>query len=179
MESLKDLIEKAKSGNELAFKQLIESIIKDLYRIAYARLDDEDDINDAIQNTMIITYKNIKKQKNIEFFKTYTIRVLINECNKIYNSNKLHIFIKNKVSKNQASYLKDSIESANDRLNFENMIKKLDYKEQLIITLFYNSNYSCKQIAKILKMNENTVKSKILRARKKIKDIYEEVDNDE
>lgn len=177
---MKDLIEKAQKGDELAFKQLTEIIIKDLYRIAKTRLNNEDDINDAIQNTMIITYKNIKKQKDIEFFKTWMIRVLINECNKIYNSNKRHIFIKNRITENpKINYFDTSIQEINDKLGFENLIKKLSYNEQIIITLYYNSDYSCEKISKILKMKKNTVKSIVLRARKKLKNFYEEENNND
>lgn len=177
---MKDLIEKAQKGDELAFKQLTEAIIKDLYRIAKTRLNNEDDINDAIQNTMIITYKNIKRQTDIEFFKTWMIRVLINECNKIYNSNKKHIFIWNKIIANhEATYFDTSIQKINDKLGFETLIKKLSYNEQIIVTLYYNSNYSCEEISKILKMKKNTVKSILLRARKKLKNFYKGENNND
>ena len=108
------------------------------------------------------------------------IHVLINECNKIYNLNKKHTFIWNKLSKNtDINSFDSSIQNVNDKINFESLIKKLNYKDQLIITLYYNSNYSCEQISKILKINRNTVKSKLLRARQKLKNIYEEGKNND
>lgn len=57
---MEELIKKIQTGNELAFKKLTQNIENDLYRIAKTRLIDDDDINDAIQNTMLITYKNSK-----------------------------------------------------------------------------------------------------------------------
>ena len=67
---LEDLINKLQNGDEEAFKELTQLIGNDLYRVARTRLKDVDDINDAIQNTMMYTYKNVKKIKDVEAFKT-------------------------------------------------------------------------------------------------------------
>ena len=56
-----DLINKAKNGDKTAFTYLIQDIQNDLYRIAKTRLSDDNDISDAIQETMINAYRNIKK----------------------------------------------------------------------------------------------------------------------
>ena len=74
---MKDIIERLQDGDELAFKELTQSIENDLYRIAKTRLKDDDDIKDAIQNTMIATYKSVKKIRNAEAFKTWMIKVLM------------------------------------------------------------------------------------------------------
>ena len=47
------LIFRAKSGETKAFTELVHSIENDLYRIARTRLNNDEDINDAIQETMI------------------------------------------------------------------------------------------------------------------------------
>ena len=51
---MEDIIKRVQEGDEIAFKQLTQSIENDLYRVAKTRLSDDDDIKDAIQNTMII-----------------------------------------------------------------------------------------------------------------------------
>lgn len=173
---MEELIKKIQSGDENAFKQLVQSMENDLYRIAKTRLRNDEDIMDAIQNTMIYTYKNSKKVKNLEFFKTWMIKILINECNKIYNSNKKNEKIFNRVVKNSSFNLYDTpIQNINDKINFENLIDKLNYDERMIITLHYNSQFSCTQIAKILNISVNTAKSRLTRGTNKLKKIYEEV----
>lgn len=173
---MEELIRKIQNGDEDAFKQLVQSIENDLYRIAKTRLRNDDDIMDAIQNTMIYTYKNSKKIKNLEFFKTWMIRILINECNKIYNSNKKNDEIFNRIVKNSSFHSYDNpIQNINDKINFENLIDKLNYDERIIITLHYNSQFSCSQIAKILNISVNTAKSRLTRGTNKLKKLYEEV----
>jgi len=174
------MIKKLQNGDEAAFKELTQLIGNDLYRVARTRLKDTDDINDAIQNTMMYTYKHVKKIKNAEVFKTWMLRILVNECNKIYNANKRknNIFNKLVVNSELNSY-DSSIQVAQDKMNFEALIDSLSYEEKLVITLHYNSQLSCSQIAKILNSNTNTVKSRIRRGVKKLKKFYEEVNLDE
>ena len=57
---MEELVEKAQKGDKEAFTQLIHTIRQDLYKIARCRLSCEDDIEDAVQETMISAFKNIK-----------------------------------------------------------------------------------------------------------------------
>lgn len=173
---MKELIERLKSGDEIAFKELTQLIGNDLYRVARTRLKDDDDINDAIQNTMMYTYRNVKRIKNTESFKSWMLRILINECNKIYNSNKKKNNIFNKlVGNSEINSYDNSMQIIQDKMNFEALIDSLSYEEKLVITLHYNSQLSCSQIAKILNSSTNTIKSRITRGVKKLKRLYEEV----
>ena len=173
---MKDLIEKIQEGDELAFKQLTQEIENDLYRVARARLSNDDDIQDAIQNTMMITYKKAKKIKNIDYFKTWMIRVLINECNKIYNSNKRNNNLYDRVATNtDFNEFDNSIQEVQDKMNFDSLLRTLNYEERLVVTLYYNSGLSCKQISDILKTSVNTIKSRLTRGKNKLKKYYEEV----
>ncbi len=52
-------------------------------------------------------------------------------------------------------------------------MKLLNYKERLVIVLYYSEQYTTKEISKILSTSENTVKSQLRRAKLKIKTHYE------
>ena len=174
---MEELIKKIQVGDELAFKKLTQNVENDLYRLARTRLIDDDDIKDAIQNTMLITYKNSKKIKNYVAFKTWMFRVLINECNKIYNKNKKNKVICEKILKGSVyEQYRDPIEDVHNKMNFDILISKLSYEERIVLTLYYNSCLSYSQISKILKANENTIKSRITRAVQKLKKLYKEVE---
>ena len=167
---MEELVKKAKKGDDKAFDELIMNIRKELYLIAKSKIQNDDDIADCISETILICYKNIKKLKHNEFFKTWVIRILINECNKLYKKNKKkHISIE---ENNLENYLisEDDFEK---KLSFDIVIKDLDVDEKLILTLYYCSDYTTKEISKILKKNENTIRSKMLRAKNKLKRKYE------
>ena len=81
---MEELIRMAQNGDEIAFTNLIMLINDDLYKIAKSRITNETDIEDAIQETMIETYKSIKKLNEPRKFKKWIIKILINKCNRIY-----------------------------------------------------------------------------------------------
>ena len=58
---MKELVEKAISGDERAFAELILNYQQDLYKIALTKLNTEYDIEEAIQETMISAFKNLSK----------------------------------------------------------------------------------------------------------------------
>lgn len=168
-----DLISRSKKGDEKAFTDLILSIKNDLYKIAKTRLNDYYDISDAIQETIIIAYSRIKNLKDNKKFKSWIIKILINECNKTYRKKYLTKKIFNKISNEKSSDEEEnSIKNINSKLDFDILISSLNYDEKLIITLFYNNKYTCNEISNILNMNINTVKSKLLRSKDKIKKAY-------
>lgn len=169
---MEELIAKAQKGDIEAYTEIILSMRNDLYKIAKTRISNEDDIEDAIQETMIQVYKSIKKLKSPEKIKTWTISILINNCNKLYRKK-----CKKDISMdeyNLEDYLiKNSQYDIEDDLNFYYLLNKLKYEERIISILYYKENYKIEDIAKILKMNVNTVKSNLVRARKKIKKILD------
>ncbi len=163
---LDELVNKAINGDKEAFTNAILSIEKDLYTIAKIKLKNDDDVCEAVQETMISTYNNIKKLKKTEYFKTWVIRILINECNKIYASKR-----KSYVSLDEMTNLKDDLDMNNsilEKIDFNSLIQSLKNDEKTIITLYYYLKYTTKEISTILKINESTVRSKILRSKQKL-----------
>lgn len=90
---MEELVIRSLDGDKDAFTQLIQLISVDLYRVAKARLENIEDINDAIQETILIGYKSIQNLEEPKYFKTWIIKILINECNKIYKQNKKKVSI--------------------------------------------------------------------------------------
>ena len=149
---------------------MILYIKDDLYKIAKTRIANETDIEDAIQETMIETYKSIKKLNDPNKFKKWVIKILINKCNRIYRRKyKTDISID---EYNVETLKFNNIIDVENKLNFYDIIKILNYEERLIIILYYMEDYSVKEIKSILKMNENTINTHLYRARQKIKTNY-------
>lgn len=169
---MEELIEKAKKGDRDAFTKLIMDVENDLYKIAKTRITNEADIEDAIQETMIESYKSIKKLREPKKFKKWLITILINKCNRIYRkkSRKDISIDEYDLDKFLITYTPREIE--ND-LNFYSLLKQLKYEERIVIILYYMEQYSVKDIKEILHMNENTIRTNLYRARQKIKNNYE------
>lgn len=164
---MEELVEKAKKEDKQAFANLILSIQRDLYCIAKSKIENENDIDDIIQETMIIAFLNIKKLKNNKFFKTWIIKILINNCNKFYKRKKLKSIEQNDEVRKIRS---KEIDMSN--IEFEDLISFLKEDEKIILTLYYYLGYTTKEISQILNKREGTICSKISRAKMKIKEKY-------
>lgn len=146
---------------------LFLSIQKDLYCIAKMKINNENDIEDIIQETMLSAYTNLKKLKNNSFFKTWIIRILINKCNKFYKKKNLK-----SLDDKQEINIISTKEIDLSTIEFENFISFLTEEERTILTLYYSLSYTTKEIAQILQKREGTICSKISRAKVKIKEKY-------
>lgn len=155
-----DLVYKAKKGNGKAFTKLIDENLKSMYRVGKGILKEEDDIEDAIQNTILKAYSNIKSLKNDELFKTWLIKILINECNKIYNFNKKCINF-NEIKDN---YTNDKYEN----IDLKKAIDRLSDELRLPIILFYFEDLKISEISELINIPIGTVKSRLARAKVKI-----------
>ena len=172
---MEDLIRKSQKGDKDAFTQLILIIKNDLYKIAKAKTTNEEDIQDIIQETMLDAYKNIKRLKDTNKFKAWIIKILLNNCNKYYRKK----YKNNEIYDNyDIEFYKESIKYDNsqqlidDTLDFYEMIKSLKYEERIIILLYYGESYTTREISSILNIKENTIKTKLVRSREKIKKTY-------
>jgi len=168
---MEELIKKASNGDKDAFTELIMAIKQDLYKIAKIRLISDEDAEDAIQETVIEMFKRMKKFNEIRNFKAWYIKILINKCNKIYNKKKNNNISIEKLEL-EKYYISDNYKTESD-IEFFSLINILNYDEKMAMIMFYKEDFTTKEISKILRTNENTIKARLHRGKEKIKNRYE------
>lgn len=151
--------ELAKAGNKEAFVELINENRLNLYKVAKGILREEKDIEDAIGNTVMKSFEKIGTLKNPEYFKTWLIRILINECNLIIRKNKKTICLEHREESYEDSYRDLDLIRAIDNL-------EKDLKE--VIVLYYFQDMRSEEISKCLNINHNTVRTRLYRSKKKL-----------
>ena len=77
------LIKKARQGDTDAFVELMERQKQSMYKVARSYLHREEDIADAMQETVLDCYEKLGQLKSDRYFSTWLIRILINNCNDI------------------------------------------------------------------------------------------------
>ena len=159
------LVTAAKNGDKEAFVQLIRINKQSMYKAAWVYLRNEQDIADALQNTILSCYEKIQGLREVKYFKTWLIRILINKCNDILRK-----------GKRECSY--DVISEQRDagmstvRYEFEELMNQLDEKYRTVLILYYAEGFKIREIAQLLEMEENTVKTRLSRGRKEVKKMY-------
>ena len=80
---MEELVRKAKRGDSSAFAELVRLCTQSMYRVAWTYLGNDEDAADAISETVLVCYEKIETLKKDAYFKTWMIRILINQCKDI------------------------------------------------------------------------------------------------
>ena len=153
---MENLVKKAKSGDSGAFAQLIRMNTQSMYKVAWAYLKNDEDVADAIQETILKCYEKLSTLKKDSYFKTWMIRILINNCNEMLR-HKGRVF--------PTMEMEEGI--------FEELLASLEEKYQVVMLLYYSKSLSVKEIAALLEISQNTVLTRLSRARKQLRAEYE------
>jgi RNA polymerase sigma-70 factor (ECF subfamily) len=138
-----------------------------LYRISWAYLKNHADVEDVFHNTIIKVMENINKLKNEEAFETWFISILLNECRKLLRENK-------KIISSEELETESCLCAAEDenlKLELTEGLKKIDDEYRELILLKYYSGYSQQEISDILKIPLGTVKSKLFRGLRMLREV--------
>lgn len=157
-----DLVKKSKKGDGDAFSILIKSYEKDLYRVAISMLKNDDDALDCIQDAILKAFEKVERLEDERYFKTWLIKILINRCNDaLAKRNK--IVVLSEINKG-LSYSENT-----EKIEVKEFLDKLEEDLKIIVILYYFEDLSVKDIAENLNIPEGTVKSRLSRARNKLK----------
>lgn len=149
---------------EQQYNKIVEKYSDMIFRIAYQYLFNNYDAEDIVQEVFVklLTKKVIFKDE--EHVKSWLIRVTINQC----------LDYKKTLAKRSVVPIENMeipFEQKEEGILEELQLLKED--ERNILYLYYYEGYKIKEIAKILKQKQNTINSKLTRARKKLKEIME------
>jgi len=140
-------------------EQMIEKYSNMVYRLAMARTGNVENSEDVYQEVFLRLSKKMPDFKNEEHEKAWLIRVTINCSKNLLNS----AFLRHRTEINEQM----SFETE-ERHDIYYAVQKLAQKYKTVIHLYYYEDYSIKEISKILHSNENTIKSRLSRARKEL-----------
>lgn len=167
---MEELIKQAKKGNKEAFSKLIEISLPKLYRIARAKLREESDIEDAIQETMVSAYLKLNKLKDKTKFEIWLIKILVNECNNIYRKKKIIYIEYDEVVSPVNVEFEDDLDN---KIMYSRIMNLLNPEDRIIMVLYYANGYTTKQISQIINVNENTIKGRLKRAKENLREKLE------
>lgn len=161
---MEKLIKEAKAGNPDAFTRLMKSQMQNMYKTAGAILINDEDIADAVSETILACWENMHSLKEDRFFKTWMTRILVNKCNDI-------------IRKKQYYLDYDIPEEPYNDTGFENAewkeaLSTISEKYRLVMVLYYIEGFSTGDISGILDIPEGTVRSRLARGREQLAGAY-------
>lgn len=159
-------IKQIRSGNQLAFRQFYEAYAGNAIRTASAITRNRELAKDAVQETFIRVFRQIDSYDTNLPFDPWFYRILTNECLRLMKKESSLVNFSPSDLANNAALAEASFDHLADLYN---VIQSLDDGHRIPIILKYIKGFSEKEIADILGLNQNTVKSRLFKARKRLK----------
>ena len=147
-------------NNNQKLEQTIEKYSNMVYRLAMARTGNVETSEDVYQEVFLRLARKMPQFESEEHTKAWLIRVTINCTKTILGSS----FLKHRADLDENMKFETP-----ERQEIYYAVLNLPLKYRTVIHLYYYENYSIKEISKILKTNENTIKSQLARAREQLK----------
>lgn len=152
------------------FAKMYQSVYQDLYRFALCILRDGQEAEDAVSEAVLAGYENIGKLRKEEAFKSWMFTILANQCKKRFRERA------RLVSLNQEETF-FSVEARETdpglALDVRKAFSILSEEEQMIVGLSVFGEYTSREISRILRMNEHTIRSRKRRALEKMECVLE------
>ena len=142
----------------------IKDLENGMYRLSYSILRNETDAQDAVQEAIYRSYKNLEFLKDKRKFKSWIYKIITNTSFEMLKNKKDYLDIE------QENVQEDKID-IDTNLTLWNAVQGLEQPYRTTITLFYYEDMSIKEISKITGTKIDAIKKQLSRGREKIKEV--------
>lgn len=148
------------------FVESVKQMEHTLYRITCSQLAIEADREDAIQETLRRAWEKRASLRNECYLGTWIVRILLNVCHNIQKERKRMV--------PTAEFPDRLMPSCDGTVEFRDCLFRLDERERMPVLLYYIEGYDIQQVASILRIPQGTVKSRLNRGRRQLRNICRE-----
>ena len=153
------------------FTAMAEKYMDTVFRVAYSYLRCQADADDVTQDVLLRLYQWEKPFADEAHLKNWLLRVTVNRCKNVFRA-PWH------KAEDIADYENSLIFPEQSSRELFEAVMGLDKLYRLPLLLYYYEGYSQKEIAGILSLPEQTVRTRLFRARAKLKKHLMEVPQD-
>ncbi len=158
-------LEKAKKGDRDAFVDLLKEYQGLLYHTAMMLLKNEEDALDAVQDTVLACWETLPTLRQNRYFKTWLTRILLNKC---------YDCLRERAHFSGGELPETGTEPDWDlSMDMSRSMGQLSETDSLMLSLFYYDGFTTREIARLLSISENAVRTRLNRSRNRLKRIIE------
>lgn len=181
-----EAVEKAKQGDQQAKEVLYTETCQHMFFLAKSIVKSDEEAMDIIHDSYICVFQKLDNIKNLSGFKSYLRTTVVNRC-KNYLSKKKPLYLSDMTEDGEDFELEDIDGEIPDEL-LENkdviecvrrVVESLPEEQRMCVILRYYDEMSLQEIADTLEVSLGTVKSRLTRASKKMRDEIERLEKEE
>lgn len=145
----------------------------DFYRLAYSYVKDRDTALDVVQESIVKALTKAGSLRDPARVKTWFYRILVNESIDWYRRSQRLVPLEDRLEQEAAPETDHGA-----RLDLYDAIERLNEKERTVVRLRYFEDLKLEEIAQVTGVNLNTVKTRLYKGLRHLKDWTEEDLND-
>lgn len=171
-------IEALKRREEAAIHWLVDSFSDRLLKAATLILSDQHLAEDAVQDCFVDAIANLESFRGESSAYTWLYTILLRRCYQLRRKNSQQLILSTEVIDGVLTRQGTHSSGPDTEADwvFRNAVKKLKYKYREVIVLFYYAEFSINEIAKLLGAPEGTIKNRLYRARRQLRNVLEKED---
>lgn len=160
-------------GDSHAFAVLVDRYKNFVFTLSIKMLQNREEAEEVAQDVFIKVYRSLQKFKTESKFSTWLYRITYNTCLDKMRSKKRNtpVFSFDHFAEDEAVSLINVLDTIEERERKQMIQKCLDLlpaQDSFLLTLYYFQENSLKEISKIMSINENNLKIKLFRSRRRL-----------
>lgn len=172
------LIQRALAGDENAFAELVRKHQKQVHALAWRKVGDFHVAEEITQDTFLQVYKKLETLKDLHRFDGWLYTIAARQCHAWLRKKRVQtqpledtdIDLIEKM--NYSQYIAEEQEKAATEAQrgiVQKLLARLQESERTVVTLHYFGEMTCEEISRFLGVSASTVKSRLRRARLRLK----------
>lgn len=173
------LVRRAQSGDEMAFREIVERYQSKVFSIIYGILRNHNDAEDIAQQVFTKVYFSIRSFDFRSSLLTWIYKITVNECYDYLRKKKVRKLVyESDFSEEDALRMENSEPARDQRPAVDvtlaqrdlalKLLARLPEEERMLLLLKEVEGHSVEELAEMTGINENTIKVKLFRARQKL-----------
>ena len=172
------LIQRVLAGDDTAFSALVRKYQKSVHALAWRKIGDFHIAEDITQETFLKAYQKLSTLKEPQSFASWLYVITANHCNTWLRKKRLRTQSLEDTSSTalESTTYSGYLIAENERIAMETkrevvkkLLAKLQESERTVITLYYLGEMNYEEISRFLGVSVGTVKTRIYRARQRLK----------
>ena len=173
------LVRRAQQGDEVAFREIVEKYQSKVFSIIHGIVRQRNDVEDIAQQVFTKVYFSLRNFDFRSSLITWIYKITVNECFDYLRKKKVRKLVyESDMSEDESRRVENSQPATSGALRADTALASRDYvtklldrvsgEEKNLLMLKEVEGYSIEELSGMLRMNENTIKVKLFRARQKL-----------
>src|SRR5579885_2519955 len=173
------LVQRAQAGDETAYRELVEKYQSKLFSIIHGIVRQRNDVEDIAQQVFAKVYFSLRNFDFRSSLITWIYKITVNECFDYLRKKKVRKLVyESDMSEDEVRRVENSEPSVDRQPPADATLARRDYvlkllsrvseEERMLLMMKEVEGYSVEELAGMTRLNENTIKVKLFRARQKL-----------